>query len=397
MDERKQIVITRIDDRIVSAYMIGETVFDLLISDDRDDALHVGDVFVGRVKNVVDNILAAFVEVQPGVMGYLKLEKEQLKTVKAEQELIVQVIKTAKGTKDAVLSMNVELVGRYAVLQEREKGGVRVSRKIRDEETIERLMSLGEQAVDDYPENTRDSLLITVRTNAAEAVETDIQDEIKNLLDSGLEIRRHGLQRTVFSRLYREPPVYVRMINRYRAESLDRVITDIDDVMLNLGELSSDVSVERYEDASYSLEARYAIRSTLEKALMRRVWLKSGANLIIDRTEAMTVIDVNSAKAIEGKRASESTFFKINMEAAGEIARQLRLRNLSGIILIDFIDMKEKEHVDALIRKLRELLSADPVRTVFVDITKLGIVEITRTKRFPELYDMLSDEKNAKE
>ena len=142
------------------------------------------------------------------------------------------------------------------------------------------------------------------------------------------------------------------------------------------------MTIERYEDISYPLEARYAVSTTIKKASDRLVWLRSGANLIIDRTEAMTVIDVNTAKAVEGKRASESTFFKINMEATDEVARQLRLRNISGIILVDFIDMKEKEHNDQLIARLREKLSEDPVRAVYVDMTGLGIVEITRAKRF---------------
>ncbi len=385
---RKQIVITRIEDRLVSAYMIDEKIYDMIVAREDEDELQVGDVYVGRVQNTVKNISAAFVEVRPGVIGYLKLEKNRLKTVKAEQELIVQVKKNAKGTKGAVLSMEVEIVGRYSVLRDAGESGVRVSKKIQDEEMIARLHTLGEQAVDPSDEK---GPLITIRTNAAEAEDDDILKELRTLYDKWSEIRRFGGQRTSFSRLYREPPVYTRMINRYRVGEVDRVITDQEDVFHALSDLSGMVSIENYEDASYPLEARYGMRSTLEKARERRVWLKSGANLIIDRTEAMIVIDVNSAKAIEGNRAGESTFFKINLEAAEEIARQLRLRNLSGIIMVDFIDMKDKEHMDALIARIRDLLKQDPVMAMYVDMTKLGIVEITRTKRYMDIYDALCD------
>ena len=110
------------------------------------------------------------------------------------------------------------------------------------------------------------------------------------------------------------------------------------------------------------------------------MWLKSGASLVIDPTEALTVIDVNTQKAIEGKRSSETTFFQINREAAREAARQIRIRNISGIILIDFIDMKDREHIQVLLRELESEFEKDSVKTNVVDITKLGLVEITRMK-----------------
>ncbi|MEE3467288.1 MAG: ribonuclease E/G [Eubacterium sp.] len=399
----KRVLITRIEGRIVSAYMIGEKIYDVIIGGVNEDELQIGDVYVGRVQNVVENIGAAFVEVRPGVMGYLKLERSQMKTVKAGQEQIVQVRKNAKGSKNAVLSTEIEMLGRYAVLQEQKENRVLVSKKIRDEETIRRLTQLGESIIDEADEMTTNvdmgehtAPTITIRTNAAEADDDVIRGEIRTLYDTWCELHRHGSQRTGFSRLYRELPVYVRMINRYRNGEIDRVITDQEDVLDVLKSLPLEPEVEAYEDTSYPLEARYAIRTTLDKALDRHVWLKSGADLYIDRTEAMTVIDVNTAKAIEGKRASESTFFKINLEAAEEIARQIRLRNLSGIILVDFIDMKDKGHVDALIDTLRWCLKTDPVRAMYVDMTKLGIVEITRSKRYMDLYDAWGEELRKK-
>ena len=373
-----KVVITRIDDHLISAYLIGETVYDLLIKDDKPDDISVGDIYVGRVQNVVDNIRAAFVEIGKGVIGYLPLSEEQKKHVKAEQEIIVQVKKPAKGTKEAVLTTNIELIGRYLVFQKKSNNTDRisVSRKIKVEETVNLLKDMvTELAGDPDP-------YITIRTNASGVNEALIKSEYEMMHEKWKDITLHGSQRTMYSRLYREQPFYIRHINNYGKEQIERIITDQDDVYDELIRMLPEMTIERYEDISYPLEARYAVSTTMKKASDRLVWLKSGANLIIDRTEAMTVIDVNTAKAVEGKRASESTFFKINMEATDEVARQLRLRNISGIILVDFIDMKEKEHNDQLISRLREKLSEDPVRAVYVDMTGLGIIEITRAKRF---------------
>ena len=135
-----------------------------------------------------------------------------------------------------------------------------------------------------------------------------------------------------------------------------------------------------YQDEAYSLDKLLGLSSKLEKALGKKVWLKSGGSLVIEPTEALTVIDVNSSRAVAGKRSQETTFFRINCEAAREAARQIRMRNISGIILIDFIDMKERENQKKLMELLRAELERDKTRTALVDITKLGLVEITRMK-----------------
>ena len=121
----------------------------------------------------------------------------------------------------------------------------------------------------------------------------------------------------------------------------------------------------------------------------KRVWLKSGGNIIIEPTEALTVIDVNTGKAIQGKRQRETTFYKINVEAAIEAARQIRARNISGIILIDFIDMQDKENEEKLMALFREELKKDKIKTTVIDITKLGLLELTRMKKNPPLWEML--------
>ena len=377
---KNSIVITGYDDKTVSLYLKGETIYDVVTSD-LDDSINVGDIYVGRVQSVVNNINAAFIELIPGKRGYLKLGDKQKKAIKPEQEIIVQIIKPAKGDKDPVLSTDIELVGRYSVIKLGD-GTVSVSKKIHDETTVERLKQLA-----DNPSYNEDNISVMIRTNASDAPDDAITGEIQHLCEVMKGILSHGSQRVLYSRLYSEPPVFIRHINSYRSDKIDRIITDQPDVyeVLTGNDRSSDyhgIPVEFYSDTSYPLDARFAVSTTINKSSDRRVWLKSGANLIIDRTEAMTVIDVNSAKAIEGKRASRSTFLKINMEAADEVARQLRLRNISGMIIVDFIDMTDKSDKDLLISHMRDLLKEDPVKAMYVDITALGLMEITRKKHF---------------
>ena len=173
--------------------------------------------------------------------------------------------------------------------------------------------------------------------------------------------------------------------------NFERIVTDLQSVYEELYPIYGD-KVELYSDDSYSLDKLLGISTKLLKANEKKVWLKSGGNLVIEPTEALTVIDVNTGKAVDGRRNKETTFYKINCEAAIEAARQIRMRNLSGIILIDFIDMKEQEHVEELMQLLRMKLSEDKVKTVLVDITKLGLVEITRMKKNPPLREVLQSE-----
>ena len=183
----------------------------------------------------------------------------------------------------------------------------------------------------------------------------------------------------------------VKYIRSRKSGAFDRIITDEREIYEKLRNESTcpDETVVFYEDHSYPLDKLLGISAKLEKAGKKHVWLKSGGSLVIEPTEALTVIDVNTEKAIGGKRNSETTFFRINVEAAKEAARQIRIRNLSGIILIDFIDMKEREHEEALLSELRREFEKDPVRTAVVDMTKLGLVEITRMKVRKPLHEML--------
>ena len=403
MESKKTVVITEIGGKRVFAYLIGEKIYDLII--DEGAEISIGDVYVGKVKKIVANIAAAFIEFRPGVMGFLPLRKDKIKHIKCEQELIVQIKKPVKGDKDVVLTDDISLTGRYLVIKPtdglytgRNDGAPTVfdgtlpeldadvsgqafdiSKKIKDKKQILRLSQIA---------RSHRMEAVMIRTNAAQADEGSIVSEWESLKKKADIIALYGGQRKLYSCLYQVPPFYIRMINSYRTEDIDRIITDQKDIYDVLVEAIPERIPELYQDESYTLDARFAISSTMEKASQRLVWLKSGANIVIDRTEAMTVIDVNTAKAIEGKRASETTFLKINIEAAGEIARQLRLRNISGIVMADFVNMQKKESIDTLISELRAKLATDPVKTMYIDYTKLGIVEITRAARHQSMAQL---------
>ena len=296
-----KIIITRIDGKLVCVYMIGERIYDAVVEAEHEKDLRVGDIFLGRVQKVVDNIRAAFVELKPGIRGYLRLNEEQRKKVKTEQEILVQIKKPAKGDKDVEVSTDIELVGRYVLLQTGAKPEVRISAKIKEDKDVERLYNLAESWR--IPkEETESGPVVTIRTNAVFAEEELLSAEFCKLYETWLDIHEHGKQRTMYSRLYREPPVYIRLINSFRTGQIDRIVTDREEIFQDLKEQLPGMNIERYDDPLYPMEARYAITTTLNKATERRVWLKSGANLIIDRTEAMTVIDVNTAKAVDVRR-----------------------------------------------------------------------------------------------
>ena len=204
-----------------------------------------------------------------------------------------------------------------------------------------------------------------------------------------------GTKRTCYSLVYKNKDELSLNARNYMNHSLDRIITDLPEVYSSLRELFGEHKEEQdkvllYEDDSYPLIKMLGLETKLSRVLSEKVWLKSGGSLVIQPTEALTAIDVNTERAIAGKRNPETTFFKVNLEAAEEICRQLQARNLSGIIIVDFIDMKKEEHRKELLSYMRGLLREDPVKAVLVDMTPLGLVEITRMKRVKPLHELLS-------
>ena len=344
----------------------------------------LGNIYVGKVQNIVKNIHAAFIEIADGIMCYYSLDDKaepvftnpkKDSVMKIGDEVIVQVSKEGMKTKLPSVSSNLNFTGRYLVLtsQRKELG---FSGKLNKEEK----KRIREFLEGEMPENAG----IIVRTNARNAKKEGILEELKNLQTRYETLLKKGHSRVCFSLLEEHMPDYLQTLQNVYTQTLDEIVTDDPEVFqavqnyLNCyGEY--EISLRFYEDKLLPLSKLYSLESVLERSLQERVWLKSGGFLVIQPTEAFVCIDVNTGK-FSGKKEIQETFRKINLEAAKEIAWQLRLRNLSGIILIDFINMENQEDKKELLHTLQAYLNQDPIKGTVVDITPLNIVEVTRKK-----------------
>ena len=344
----------------------------------------LGNIYVGKVQNIVKNIHAAFIEIADGIMCYYSLDDKaepvftnpkKDSVMKIGDEVIVQVSKEGMKTKLPSVSSNLNFTGRYLVLtsQRTELG---FSGKLNKEEK----KRIREFLEGEMPENSG----IIVRTNARNAKKEEILEELKNLQTRYETLLKKGHSRVCFSLLEEHMPDYLQILQNVYTQTLDAIVTDDPEVFqvvqnyLNCyGEY--EIPLRFYEDKLLPLSKLYSLESVLERGLQERVWLKSGGFLVIQPTEAFVCIDVNTGK-FSGKKEIQETFRKINLEAAKEIAWQLRLRNLSGIILIDFINMENQEDKKELLHTLQAYLNQDPIKGTVVDITPLNIVEVTRKK-----------------
>lgn len=353
----------------------------------------LGSIYVGKVTNVAANIDAAFVELIKGVRGFLPLSRGRVieplnrpgdGRLLAGDEILVQVEREAVKTKDPVLTTEISLSGRYAVvIPERGKGTLRFSGKLPSGRRKSIGTMLEERGICDA---VLSSCSVIVRTNAGELEDAaPLAEEITALAKTAEHLILASGSRTCHSCLYRPESVWLREIRDTYFSQYDEIVTDDEEIYrmlkdyLEAGYPEGPGGLRLYEDDRVSLRHLYGIDAKLQEALGKRVWLRSGGYLVIEPTEALTVIDVNSGKYSRGRKAGD-TFRLINQEAAREIARQLRLRNLSGIILVDFINMETREEEKELLALLAAELKKDPVKASVVDMTPLGLVEITRKK-----------------
>ena len=350
----------------------------------------LNNIYVGRVSNILSNIKAAFVDIKPNLSCYLSMEDyKSEKQLKIGDIITVQISKDSIKTKQPSVTTDICLTGKYAIIHADKTIGV--SAKIKDDKKRDGLKNIFENVLKDFDTSKRCqdiSYGAIIRTKAADENVSDklITDEMKELLyklDNLLDKARYM---TAYSKVYESEAAYIKDMAYFSEKEDCEVITD-DIVIYNEFLENHKSQVRLYTDSIISLANLYNLKSLTEKALSKRAYLKSGAYLVIEPTEAMTVIDVNTGKAIHGKN-SEEYILKINCEAAKEIARQIRLRNLSGIIMIDFISMKSENSNNELLSCLRDYTATDDVPVKVVDITKLGLVELTRKKIRKPLYEL---------
>lgn len=395
---KNRIVITKIEHRqkCYTAYLVfdeNRSLQELQIFEPKDRSL-LGHIYVGYVEKIVPNIQAAFIRVGDGQKCYLPLERfSPVYTKKLSKkpqlcegdELLVQVIKDAVKTKDPVVSTRLTLHGRYCFLTT-ENTRLGVSQKLTGD-TADRLRQLAESLCEGHQE---DGYGLVLRTNAITVSREELRQDILDVIHQYHEVLKTGKCAKAGALIHREIPGYLSRLKSESMEVIDTVLTDCDNLYQEtasfLPSLIENGKLKLYQDDAVSLATLYHLRGTIEELTGSRVWLPSGANIIIESLETLTVIDVNSGK---NQSRKPETLFNINVEAAKEIARQLRLRNISGMIIIDFINMESEEQQQKLIHVIREELKKDSVPARFVDITKLGLVELTRKKGYKSLREIL--------
>lgn len=383
MSNRK-LIITRHKQQIITSLFDDFDLIQVNIEEEDTQSI-LGNIYIGKVKNIVQNINAAFIEIEDKQMCYLSLEKKTKiffkdgsirETVKQGDEIFVQISKEDIKTKAPVANTELNLTGKYLVLVHgKSMVGVSSKLSISDKKRLRRLVF---PFIDEH-------FGFIVRTNAADAEDEMVIAEASMLIKKYEVLKSTGVYRTCFSMIHQALPAYLAEIRDGFSEELEEIITD--DIILYeqshsyLAEYQEeDIKKLRFYEDDYSLSRLYGINNKIAEACREKVWLKSGASLIIQPTEALTVIDVNTGKAIHGKKDIHKTFFNVNKEAAKEIAKQIRLRNISGIIIIDFINMDSQEDKEQLLEILKNHVKSDPVKTTVIDMTALNLVEMTRKK-----------------
>ena len=349
-----------------------------------------GNIYAGRVMNILPGMNAAFIDIGVGKNAFLHAGDIQIdlrgerelagkmgdmsieRMVRPGQEIMVQVVREPGGSKGPKVSSHITLPGRLMVLLPSIRY-IGVSRKIEDAKTRKRLHEIAEEFMHE------NGMGLILRTASADADYNELRDEYAELAEKWQSIEKRGRALRAPALVYGGDTLE-RVVAREWIDSANMITTDSADVYESLiSECGENPKIRRY-DGALSVFDVHGIDSEYEKALKHHVWLKSGGYLVVDRTEAMTVIDVNTGKYI-GKHSHEDTIFATNCEAVHEIARQLRLRDIGGIIIVDFIDMADQSRRDTVVNMLRQETAADSSKVNVVGMTGLGLVELTRKKK----------------
>ena len=364
------------------------------------EASLIGNVYLGKVQNVLPSMEAAFVDIGRGRNAVLysgEVDWEAAETgnqprrielaLKTGDKVLVQVTKDPVGHKGARLTSQVSLPGRYLVyVPNGSMSGI--SRKLPDTERT-RLKAILKEVL---PEDVG----VIVRTAAEGATEEQLTFDVSRLTSQWEEISRKAETMSAPALLHSESDLLIKIVRDVFNEDFQRMIISGDGARSSIESYLTQVAPELIERVS-SFEGdgdifdEYRINEQIEKALDRKVWLPSGGSLVIDRTEAMTVVDVNTGKFVGSGGNLEETVTKNNLEAAEEIVRQLRLRDIGGIIVVDFIDMVLETNRDLVHRRLIECLSRDRTKHQVAEVTSLGLVQMTRKKLGLGLLETFSE------
>ena len=375
----------------------------------------VGCIFKGRIQNLEHDLQAAFVDIgmkknaflhywdmlpdddsrlddddEPKPSRRRRISNEEItKRFPPGSELVVQITKDSIGTKGPRVSANLSLPGRYLVMMPgcRLRG---VSRKIGDSEERVRLKkTLDRLNKSSIPED----LGLIVRTVGAGASKTSFVRDLRNLLDVWNELQNNIKTRKAPALVYQEPDLVERVVRDWLTEDIDRVTIDDTDAFNRIRDVAGRISrrakkvIHQYT-GTLPIFDHYGIERQLEDTFRRKVPLKSGGYLVIDETEALIAIDVNTGRH-RGKGSQEEAILEVNLEAVEEVARQLRLRNIGGLVVLDLIDMKSRKHQNQVYKTMKTILKRDRARTNVLPISDLGLMEMTRQRQEESLLSQM--------
>jgi ribonuclease G len=362
-----------------------------------------GNIYKGRVANVLPGMEAAFVDIglernaflHVGDIRSQRLAGEEVEEsfgrgaiaerLRAGQEILVQVTKEPMGSKGARVTTYVALPAYYLVLMPT-VNYVGVSRRIENEQERRRLRQLADRV---RPKG----MGVIVRTAAEGATEKELADDIQFLLQIWTRVEERSRASKAPALVYQDLRLIRRVVRDQFTDEVTQFLIDSPEEFRRVQDLLNSFAsklksrVQLYRDAEPIFE-HTGVEKEIEKALHRKIWLKSGGYIVIDRTEALTVIDVNTGKFV-GKTDLATTIFRTNMEAVGEIVRQITLRDIGGIILADFIDMENEGHRKQVLAALHEAVRRDRAKFHIIDLTQLGLVEITRKRVHQDLEEVM--------
>ena len=359
----------------------------------------VGNIYLGRVQNVLPGMEAAFVDIGKGrnavlYAGEVNYNEEDLdgeaprieRALKPGQSVLVQVTKDPIGAKGARLTAQVSLAGRYLVLQP-EDNTFGISRRLPEEERS-RLREI-------LKEVRPKGLGLIVRTAAEGATADDLRADLARLQARWEAVERKAKNASAPAVIYSEPELVVRVIRDIFSPDFVELVVDAPELHERVEDYLEEVAPDllpklRRHEARLPLFEHHHVVEQIHKALERKVWLPSGGSIVIDRTEAMTVVDVNTGKFV-GKSNLEETVVANNLEAADEIVRQLRLRDIGGIIIIDFIDMLFERNQQEVVERLRAALARDKTKSQVMEVSSLGLVQMTRKRVSGGLLESFSE------
>ena len=407
---KRQILISAVPHETRVAILEDGVLAELML-DRPDSGRIVGDIYLGRVDAVLPGIQAAFVDIGVEKSAFLHVsdlvaderadedengnDKEGERRryppvhtlVQKGQPIVVQVTKEPIGTKGPRVTAQISLPGRYLVYMPKSHH-IGVSRKIGDREERARLRALVREIL------PRDAGGVIVRTVGEEVTRAAFERELRSLLRTWQKIQRRAESATPPVRLHQEAKLTAGIIRDVFSEKVDALLIDSPEIYHEVRAYLESVDPDLLDRVQLytgdePLFAKYGVEDEIRKAFERKVPLPSGGYIVIEPTEALVSIDVNTGR-FTGKREPEKTILQTNLEAAREIARQLRLRDIGGIIVCDFIDMDDEANRERVLQELRTHLGRDRARTKAFEISELGLVEMTRQRVRPSLYDTVT-------